>query len=161
MNFPCFLSVDFIENETRKYDAKTRLNLLILLLIYSFSTLTLQRYFQNQTPNKDKMGYENQVRRGVGILHRTEQDRRSVKSNPTNGTRLAVCIATMIAAFMLAACSDGSGTKSFRSSDEAISEYHGFLTTLRQSDKVPIQSLAKKHQRMACVGRFCEIVHST
>lgn len=89
------------------------------------------------------MKYENQVRRGVGILHRTEQDRRSVKSNSTNGTRLAVCIATMIAAFMLAACSDGSGTKSFRSSDEAISEYHGFLTTLRQSDKVPIQSLAK------------------
>lgn len=89
------------------------------------------------------MEYENQVYRGGGILYRMNQDRRSAKSNSTNGIRLAVCIATVIAAFMLTACSDGNGTKSFRSSDEAVSEYHGFLTALRRQDKVPIQILAK------------------
>lgn len=89
------------------------------------------------------MGYENQVYLRSFILHRTKQDRHSAKSNSANGIRLAVCIATMIAAFMLTACSDASGTKSFRSSDEAIREYHGFLTGLRKNDKASIQTLAK------------------
>ena len=90
-----------------------------------------------------KMEYENQVYRGGSILYRMNQDRHPVKSNSTNGIRLVVCIATAIAAFMLAACSDRSGTRSFRSSDEAVSEYHAFLTGLRKNDKVSIQTLAK------------------
>ena len=62
------------------------------------------------------------------------------------GIRLAICIATVFAVFMLTACSDGNGTKSLRSSDEAIREYHGFLTNLRQSDKVTIQIVGKDRQ---------------
>lgn len=77
------------------------------------------------------------------ILHCKRQDCNPVKSNSDNGVRLAVCIATAIAAFMLTACSDSNGMKSFRSSDEAIREYQGFLTNLRKSDKVSIQTLAK------------------
>ena len=67
----------------------------------------------------------------------------NAKSNSHGGIRLAVFIATVFAVFMLTACSDGNGTKSFRSGDEAIREYHGFLTNLRQNDKVSIQTLVK------------------
>lgn len=89
------------------------------------------------------MIYGNQPCRGCAILHCKKQDNRSAKSNSSDGIRLAVCVATAIAAFMLTACSDGNGMMSFRSSDEAINEYHGFLTNLRKNDKVPIQALAK------------------
>lgn len=89
------------------------------------------------------MIYGNQPCRGCAILHCKKQDNRSAKSNSSDGIRLAVCVATAIAAFMLTACSDGNGMTSFRSSDEAINEYHGFLTNLRKNDKVPIQALAK------------------
>lgn len=114
------------------------------------------------------MKYENQHCRGCIILHCEKQDRHSAKSNPNDGIRLgcrlppshlsndrtssalrsvcrrlSVCIATAIAAFMLTACSKGSGTKSFRSSNEAIREYYGFLTSLRKNDKVSIQTLEK------------------
>lgn len=80
---------------------------------------------------------------GCIVLHCKKQNFGSAKSNSNDGIRLAACIATAIAAFMLTACSDGNGMMSFRSSDEAISEYHGFLTNLRKDDKVSVQSLAK------------------
>ncbi len=89
------------------------------------------------------MTYENQHCRRCVILYCKKQGNRSAKSNSNDGIRLAACIATAIAAFMLTACSDGNGIKSFRSSDEAISEYHGFLTNLRKDDKVSVQTLAK------------------
>ncbi len=89
------------------------------------------------------MTYENQHCRGCVILHCRKQSNRSAKSNSNDGIRLTACIATAIAAFMLTACSDGNGIRSFRSSDEAVSEYHGFLTNLRKDDKVSVQSLAK------------------
>lgn len=89
------------------------------------------------------MKYETQLFGGQTILHCMKQILLNVKSNSHGGIRLTICIATAFAVFMLTACSNGNGTKSFHSSDEAIREYHGFLTTLRQSDKVTIQSLAK------------------
>ena len=89
------------------------------------------------------MKYETQLFGGQTNLHCMKQILQNAKSNSHGGIRLAVFIATVFAVFMLTACSDGNGTKSFRSSDEAIKEYHGFLTNLRQSDKVTIQSLAK------------------
>lgn len=89
------------------------------------------------------MTYENQHCRGCLILHCKKQNYHSAKSNSNDGIRLAACIATAIAAFMLTACSDTSGMMPFRSSDEAISEYHGFLTNLRKDDKVSVRSLAK------------------
>lgn len=89
------------------------------------------------------MKYENQLCGGYATIDRKKQSGRSVKSNSKDGIRLSVCIATAIAAFMLTACSDGNGMMSFRSSDEAISEYHGFLTNLRKDDKVSVQTLAK------------------
>lgn len=72
-----------------------------------------------------------------------KQKLQNTKSNSHGSIRLGVSLATVFAVFMLTACSDGNGTKSFHSSDEAIREYHGFLSTLRQCDKVAIQSLAK------------------
>ena len=89
------------------------------------------------------MKYETQLFGGQTILHCMKQILLNVKANSHGGIRLAICIATAFAVFMLTACSNGNGTKSFHSSDEAIREYHGFLTSLRQSDKVTIQSLAK------------------
>ena len=89
------------------------------------------------------MKYETQLFGGQTCLHCMKQTLRNEKSNSHGGIRLAVFIATVFAVFMLTACSYGNGTKSFRSGDEAIREYHGFLTTLRQSDKVTVQSLAK------------------
>ena len=89
------------------------------------------------------MKYETQLFGGQTCLHCMKQTLQNEKSNSHGGIRLAVFIATVFAVFMLTACSDGNGTKSFRSGDEAIREYHGFLTTLRQSDKVTVQSLAK------------------
>lgn len=89
------------------------------------------------------MTYKNQHCGGCVILHCKKQSHLSAKSNSNDGIRLAACIATAIAAFMLTACSDGNGMTSFRSSDEAIREYHGFLTNLRKDDKVSGQSLAK------------------
>lgn len=114
------------------------------------------------------MKYETQL---VGVqtnLHCMKQILQNANSNSHGGIRLAFCIATAFAVFILTACLDGNGTKSFhwlrlrpsrlgivqenlgistrcsvRSSDEAIREYHGFLTTLRQSDKVTIPSLGK------------------
>ena len=87
--------------------------------------------------------YRNQICKGCRILRWEKREGTPAKSNSNDGGILATCIATAIAAFMLTACSDGSGMKSFHSSDEAISEYHGFLTTLRKSDKVSIQTLTK------------------
>lgn len=87
--------------------------------------------------------YRNQICKGCRIFRCDKRDGISAKSNSSDGGILATCIATAIAAFMLTACSDGSGMKSFHSSDEAIKEYHGFLTTLRKSDKVSIQTLTK------------------
>ena len=89
------------------------------------------------------MKYETQLFGGQTYLHCTKQILQNAKSNSHGGIRLAICIATVFAVIMLTACSDGNGTKSFRSSDEAIREYHVFLTNLRQSDKVTVQSLAK------------------
>lgn len=89
------------------------------------------------------MKYENQLCGGYATIDRKKQSGRSVKSNSKDGIRLSVCIATAIAAFMLTACSDRNGMMSFRSSDEAIGEYHDFLTNLRKDDKVPVQTLAK------------------
>lgn len=89
------------------------------------------------------MTYENQHCSGCVILHCRKQNNHSAKSNSNDGIRLTACVAMAIAVFMLTACSDGNGIKSFRSSDEAISEYHGFLTNLRKDDKVSVQSLAK------------------
>ena len=89
------------------------------------------------------MKYETQLFGGQIILHCMRRLLRNAKSNSNGGIRLAICIATVFAVVILTACSDGNGTKSFHSSDEAIREYNGFLTTLRQSDKVTIQSLAK------------------
>ena len=89
------------------------------------------------------MKYETQLFRGQTNLHCMKQILHNAKSNSHGAIRLAICIATAFAVFMLTACSNGNGTKSFDSSDEAIREYHGFLTTLRQSDKVSIQTLAK------------------
>ena len=89
------------------------------------------------------MKYETRLFGGQTCLHCMKQILHNAKSNSHGGIRLAVFIATVFAVFMLTACSDGNGTKSLRSSDEAIREYHGFLTNLRQSDKVTIQSLAK------------------
>lgn len=89
------------------------------------------------------MKYETQLFGGQTILHCMKQILLNVKSNSHGGIRLAVFIATVFAVFMLTACSDGNGTKSFRSGDEAIREYHGFLTNLRQNDKVSIQTLVK------------------
>lgn len=89
------------------------------------------------------MTCKNQHCGGCVILHCKKQDNRSAKSNLNDSIRLAACIATAIAALMLTACSDGNGMMSFRSSDEAINEYHGFLTNLRKDDKVSVQSLAK------------------
>lgn len=89
------------------------------------------------------MTYKNKLCVGCIVLHSKKQNFGPAKSNSNDGIRLAACIATAIAAFMLTACSDGNGMTSFRSSDEAISEYHGFLTNLRKDDKVSVQSLAK------------------
>lgn len=89
------------------------------------------------------MKYETELFGGQTNLHYMKQILLNAKSNSHGGIRLIICIATVFAVFILTACSDGNGTKSFHSSDEAIREYHGFLTTLRQSDKVSIQTLAK------------------
>ena len=89
------------------------------------------------------MKYETELFGGQTNLHCMKQILLNVKSNSHGGIRLAICIATAFAVFILTACSDGNGTKSFHSSDEAIREYHGFLTTLQQSDKVSIQTLVK------------------
>lgn len=89
------------------------------------------------------MTYKNQHCGGCVILHCKKQSHLFTKSNSNDGIRLVTCIATAIAALMLTACSDGNGMTSFRSSDEAISEYHGFLTNLRKDDNVSVQSLAK------------------
>ena len=89
------------------------------------------------------MKYETQLFGGQTNLHCMKQILHNAKSNSHGCIRLAICIATAFAVVMLAACSDGNGTKSFHSSDEAIREYHGFLTTLRQNDKVSIQTLVK------------------
>ena len=113
------------------------------------------------------MTYKNKLCEGCIVLHCKKQNSRSAKSNSNGGVRLgyrlppshlsntrtssalrsvcrrlSACIATAIAAFILTSCSDGNGMKSFRSSDEAISEYHGFLTNIQKDDKVSIQSLA-------------------
>lgn len=88
------------------------------------------------------MTYKNKLCEGCIVLHCKKQNYRPAKSNSNSGVRLAACIATAIAAFILTSCSDGNGMKSFRSSDEAISEYHGFLTNIQKDDKVSIQSLA-------------------
>ena len=76
------------------------------------------------------MKYETQLLGGQTILHCIKQILQNAKSNSHGGIRLASCITTVFAVFMLTACSDGNGTKSFHSGDEAIREYHGFLTTL-------------------------------
>lgn len=89
------------------------------------------------------MKYETELFGGQTNLHCMKQILLNVKSNSHSGIRLAICIAAAFAVFILTACSDGNGTKSFHSSDEAIREYHGFLTTLQQSDKVSIQTLVK------------------
>ena len=89
------------------------------------------------------MKYETRLFGGQTCLHCMKQILHNAKSNSHGGIRLAVFIATVFAVFMLTACSDGNGTKSFRSGDEAIREYHGFLTNLRQNDKVSIQTLVK------------------
>lgn len=89
------------------------------------------------------MKYETELFGGQTNLHCMKQILLNVKSNSHGGIRLAICIAAAFAVFILTACSDGNGTKSFHSSDEAIREYHGFLTTLQQSDKVSIQTLVK------------------
>lgn len=89
------------------------------------------------------MKHENQVYKACSILHIRRRSGSLSKSNSRRGVRPATTIATAIAALMLTACSDGNGTISFRSSDEAIREYHGFLSGLQQTDKVSIQSLAK------------------
>ena len=89
------------------------------------------------------MKYETALFAGQTNLHCMKQILLNVKSNSHGGIRLAICIAAAFAVFILTACSDGNGTKSFHSSDEAIREYHGFLTTLQQSDKVSIQTLVK------------------
>lgn len=102
----------------------------------------MHRQFQNQTQNINKMTYKNKLCEGCIVLHCKKQNYRPAKSNSNSGVRLAACIATAIAAFILTSCSDGNGMKSFRSSDEAISEYHGFLTNIQKDDKVSIQSLA-------------------
>lgn len=89
------------------------------------------------------MTCKNQLCRGCVIHYCRKRNMLSVKSNSHGSIRLAVCIATTITVFMLTACSDGSGTKSFRSSDEAIREYHNFLSSLQKNGKVSIQTLAK------------------
>ena len=89
------------------------------------------------------MKYETELFGGQTILHCMKQILLNVKSNSHGGIRLTICIATVFAVFMLTACSNGNGTKSFHSSDEAIREYHGFLTTLRQDGKVASQTLVK------------------
>ena len=89
------------------------------------------------------MKYETQLFGGQTNLHCMKQILHNAKSNSHGCIRLAICIATAFAVVMLTACSDGNGTKSFHSSDEAIREYHGFLTTLRQNGKVSIQTLVK------------------
>lgn len=86
---------------------------------------------------------ENQLLKGHIILHSKKRDNRYAKLNSNVGIRHAACIATAIVALMLTACSDGNGMKSFKSSGEAISEYHGFLTNLQKDDKVSIKSLAE------------------
>ena len=85
------------------------------------------------------MKYKDQVCGGLIHLHCMKQKLRNAKLNSHGCIRLAICIATVFAVVMLTACSDGSGTKSFRSSGE----YHGFLTAIRQSNKVSTQTLAK------------------
>ena len=89
------------------------------------------------------MKYETELFGGQTILHCMKQILQNAKSNSHGGIRLAICIATAFAIFILTACSDGNDTKSFHSSDEAIREYHGFLTTLRQNNKVSIQTLVR------------------
>lgn len=89
------------------------------------------------------MKCENQLFGEQFVLRCMKQKLQNTKSNSHGSIRLGVSLATVFAVFMLTACSDGNGTKSFHSSDEAIREYHGFLSTLRQCDKVAIQSLAK------------------
>lgn len=87
--------------------------------------------------------HKNQICKRCRILRCDKRNGRPVKSNSHNDRILATCIATAIAAFMLTACSDGNGGKSFHTSDEAIKEYYSFLTTLRKSDKMSTQALAK------------------
>ena len=89
------------------------------------------------------MKYETQLFGGQTNLHCMKQILHNAKSNSHGCIRLAICIATAFAVVMLTACSDGNGTKSFHSSDEAIREYHGCLTTLRQNGKVSIQTVVK------------------
>ena len=79
------------------------------------------------------MKYETQLFGGQTNLHCMKQILHNAKSNSHGCIRLAICIATAFAVVMLTACSDGNGTKSFHSSDEAIREYHGFLTRTARS----------------------------
>lgn len=66
------------------------------------------------------MKYETQLFGGQTNLHCMKQILHNAKSNSHGCIRLAICIATAFAVVMLTACSDGNGTKSFHSSDEAI-----------------------------------------
>ena len=80
------------------------------------------------------MKYETQLFGGQTNLHCMKQILHNAKSNSHGCIRLAICIATAFAVVMLTACSDGNGTKSFHSSDEAIWKSHSTLTLLATQD---------------------------
>ena len=85
----------------------------------------------------------NQIYKGSFLIHCSRIGKRNKKSNSNGRNRLAICVVTAIAAFMLTACSGKTGMKPFLSSDEAIREYRGFLAALRKDEKASIQTLVK------------------
>lgn len=57
--------------------------------------------------------------------------------------KLAIPLATVFAALLLISCSDGNGSMSFTTSEEAINEYKAFLQGLRKQDGATAQQLVQ------------------
>ena len=57
--------------------------------------------------------------------------------------KLAMPLATVLAALLLTSCSDSNGSMSFATSEEAINEYRAFLQGLRKKDGATAQQLAQ------------------
>ena len=57
--------------------------------------------------------------------------------------KLAMPLATVLAALLLTSCSDSNGSMSLATSEEAINEYRAFLQGLRKKDGATAQQLAQ------------------
>lgn len=67
---------------------------------------------------------------------------RKQKSNSNKIFTLATLFVAIVATFILTACSDESGNRSFSSSDEAIKAYSEYLSNLKTQDRLPVERFA-------------------